>query len=407
MTNIKMEHTALGQGEGNGRISFVFAHDNLTSTYSTMKSAMLANYAPGDLIHLELSVGETGRRSIISHSIYRGVHTEWEESYRDTLAAEEAHYKIELSKVMGVDVSQLEEFEDEDEDIDVEPTPEPEPINRDRRAHQRIWISDRDNRLYDVMHKISSNRGLSKILLVGPSGFGKSSVPKQKAHDWDMDFLRWDCATVRDPEEFFGFRGAQNGSTQNEDGSNIFTPSLFTQKLMQGNTVILLDELSRLDPTLANVLFPILDDARSISIAGHEIELGPNLVICASINVGFQYTGTWTLDEALRNRFDVVVELGALPFETEVEVAIERNGVNRDMAEKSVTLMQKLRALAEDETIELDASTRTTLAMTQLISAGLPPHEAIFYTVISGVEKSQRVEIVNAAGTTFGVSFDD
>lgn len=395
---VEMIHTTLAKAEGNGKISFIQAHPDITAQYPTMKSAYLSRYNAGDLITIAVVVSESGRRSVNTHALWREDAATWATAYENVLLAE-----LDQWQQLSGELADADEDPSAYEPIPVDDEPAPMQMNRD----SDIYVASRDNRLLDTLRKISGATGIAKVLFVGPSGYGKSTIPMKKAEEWGMSFLRWDCATVRDPEEFFGFRGARGGSTQTDDGDNIFTPSLFTQRLIEGNAVILLDELSRLDPALANVLFPILDDARSINVAGHQIEVGPNVVICASINVGYQYTGTFTLDEALRNRFDVTIEVGPLPHDVEVALCMSRNGVDSKNAEATVRLMAKLRALNEQELLDADASTRVSLALTRLIAAGLAPHEAIFYTVISGLEREQRTNVINAAGVEFEVSFDD
>ena len=91
------------------------------------------------------------------------------------------------------------------------------------------------------MRKISSYRHVA-IMMIGASGYGKTTVPQAKAEQWGMEFLRWDCATVRDPEEFFGFRGAVDGSTMTDEGEVFFSESEFTRIVERGNAVVVLDD---------------------------------------------------------------------------------------------------------------------------------------------------------------------
>lgn len=265
----------------------------------------------------------------------------------------------------------------------------------DGKYAERIFIPKQDNDALEVIYNISQEKPVN-VMMVGPSGYGKSSIPKQKAKDWEMSFLRWDCATVRDQEEFFGFRGAENGSTIDSDGKTIFTPSKFTEAITEGNCVVVLDELNRIDPYILNILFPILDHERRTSVAGHDIVVGPNVIFFATINVGFQFTGTFQLDSALVNRFMININVGSLPKKTEQRILCERTGVASAYSEKIVELMTKLRRLNEDGKLLIDASTRVSLQVATLVKHGMTLENAINFGISNKATKDERKEIVDA-----------
>jgi nitric oxide reductase NorQ protein len=261
----------------------------------------------------------------------------------------------------------------------------------------RIYIDPMDDKLFNTMKHLTNKRHVA-VLMIGPSGYGKTSVPEQKAKDWDMDFLRWDCATVRDPEEFFGFRGAIDGSTMDDEGDTIFKPSRFTEKVENGNVVVVLDELNRIDPYISNILFPLLDHAGQTSVAGHDIVVGDNVLFVATINQGFQFTGTFQMDTALTNRFTAKVLVRALPQHIEEKVLVARGNINTTDAKKIVALMTKLRSLNEKGELSLDASTRVSIQVAELVGCGLTIKEALLYVVVNGVSEDEGKMVVDQIG---------
>ena len=386
-------HTVLGSSDGNGRIEFIHANPDVSYRYSAVKSVLLADYESGQLVVLEISVSKTGRRHIKSHKSYTdGSTTKW-------WVENESKLKEELRKLgelEGVTLLPTEPVAEPEASIfspnlKAEPTPTP-------TTEPRIYIGPRDRGLMDVMKSIAQKNGIAKVMFIGPSGYGKSSIPQQVAEEWGMNFLRWDCANVRDQEEFFGFRGAVNGSTQDADGKNLFTPSLFTETLTAGNAVIVLDELSRLDPIISNALFPLLDDAGKTNVAGHDIVLGDNIIFCATVNIGYQYTGTFDLDVALTNRFQAKVKVGPLPEEIEIRVLNSRTGISTEVAKTVVKVMRKLRTLNDSGRLDADASTRVSIAIAELLSSGLEIRDAIFYTIVSGLDEQSRKEVIDTVG---------
>ena len=300
----------------------------------------------------------------------------------------------EESKVYNLTYGIDESFR-ADKGIVVEPTTV-EIEERDTSFSDKIYINIDDNKLFDAIKKISESRHVS-VMLRGGSGYGKTSIAEQKAKDWDMNFLRWDCANITDPEEFFGVRGAMDGSTMNEDGT-LFLESSFTKHVKEGNCVIVLDEANRLDPRLSNVLFPLLDHKGSTEIAGHTIKVGPNVIFMATVNVGFQYAGTFQIDEAFANRFMVDVKVGPLPIKIEEKVLLSRTEATREQVNEVITLLTKLRALAKNGKLTLDASTRVSINMCELLATGLSLRSVVKYSILNslGIEEAKRiVDIVN------------
>lgn len=210
-----------------------------------------------------------------------------------------------------------------------------------------------------------------KILMVGPSGWGKTSLPEHFASKSKLDFIRMDCALVRDPEEWFGFRGANSGTTT-------FEKSHFISAIERGNCVVVLDEVNRLEPWIANSLFPLLDHAGKATVYNQTFVVGPRVLFVGTVNLGFQYTGTFSLDQALLNRFSIIVQVGAVPSHEEKKILALNCGISSDDASKIVDVASAIRKF---ETIE--CSLRTTLQVGELVAAGCSIRSAFQHIVIA------------------------
>jgi hypothetical protein len=176
---------------------------------------------------------------------------------------------------------------------------------KDKDFLNGYFIDEETRRVFTTAHKMSVGNPDSaiKVMMVGPSGYGKTTVPKLFAQATGMNFYRMNCATVRDPEEWFGYREAVDGSTK-------FFRSEFAKAIEAGNLVVVLDEFNRLEPWLHNTLFPLLDDDGKTVVHDEEFKIGPNVIVVGTINSGYRYTGTFELDEALLNRFEFIIEVG-------------------------------------------------------------------------------------------------
>lgn len=269
-----------------------------------------------------------------------------------------------------------------------------EPREEPQNMNSNGYYIDAESRLiFSTAYQMSKKRPnrAVKLMVVGQSGFGKTLMPRLFAEMTDMAFTRMNCASVRDPEEWFGYREARDGSTQ-------FIRTEFIKLVEKGNVVVLLDEFNRLEPWLTNTLFPLLDDDGFTYVHDELFKVGPNVVVVATINRGYKYTGTFEMDEALLNRFDLFLEVNAMPRTEEEKVLMVQCGVSLDTSSKVVKMANMLR---EKDVV---CSTRSTLAIGHLIQAGMTIREAFETSVITRIPedvggnnlRKSMLDLVNA-----------
>jgi MoxR-like ATPase len=407
MTKKRTTHTIYGRvsshGSG-GRIDIEEGYPAITSSEfasPTLTTKLALNYPKGTGVVVRISL--SGKRRII-----KGVRIDRDVTgvdsflrvYGAVLEREKRAYVVTHGKDFEGYEPKAPRATKAEKDMEwkEEPTKEEPTIAIDSSEWlEKIYIDSKDNELLNTIKKLSDRRHVA-VMMIGPSGYGKTSIPQQKAKDWGMEFLRWDCATVRDPEEFFGFRGAIDGSTMTEDGETFFTPSEFTRVLEVGNCVIVLDELNRIDPYISNILFPLLDHAGKTNVANHEIVVGPNVIFVATVNLGFQFTGTFTLDTALNNRFTAKILVNALPRQVEEEILIARGGIDFGDAREIVSLMTGLRSLNAKDQLSVDCSTRVSIQIAELVGAGLSLRSALVYVVINGISDEEAKMVIDQFG---------
>lgn len=225
-----------------------------------------------------------------------------------------------------------------------------------------------------------------KMLITGPSGLGKTTLPELLAKVSGRGFLRMNCASVRDPEEWFGYREARDGST-------VFIPSQFINRVKEGDVVIVLDEFNRVEPWLHNTIYPLLDDAAVTSIHDEEFRVGLNVIFVATINTGYMYTGTFELDFALQNRFDFVLEVKPMSPKEETKVLVERTGI----AVNDAALITKVANILRES--DFNCSTRDTLRIASMCQTGLLVREAFETAFIkripNGSLRKQAIDLIN------------
>lgn len=308
-------------------------------------------------------------------------------SHRATATATPSPDDILSAVAATVEVMAAEQA---DSTVWVEPKTESMPVINLSGAKwiEGIYIKNRDLAIFETMKSLRDDE-TANILMVGPSGCGKTSIPAAYAKYADMDVIRMNCAAVRDPEEWFGYREAVEGSTE-------FIPTEFTKKVRQGNTIIILDEFNRVEPWLHNTLLPLLDHDRRTIVHNEEIKCGPKTVFVATMNIGANFTGTFMLDAAILNRFDAVINVETLTPAVEVKLLVDRTGITNDTAGMIVRILNKLRSNDDIKESGVDVSARSALKVAKLVAGGLIDiRTSVGYVVLNLIEDPSVLKSAN------------
>lgn len=145
-------------------------------------------------------------------------------------------------------------------------------------------------------------KGGKNVMLTGATGAGKTTYCFELAKNLDMNCEVVNCGSTQDA------RTSLLGFFQLKDGNTEFTPSNFIKAIQKENTLIVLDELSRASDDAFNILFPILDHRREVSIEEEngdcrKVKVADGVRFVATANIGLEYSSTRTLDRALQDRF--------------------------------------------------------------------------------------------------------
>ena len=156
-------------------------------------------------------------------------------------------------------------------------------------------------------------------------------------------------------------------------------------KDVQEPGVILLDELSRAPQMTNNILFPCLDDRRTLPVeiadsnSAREVKVHPECVFIATANIGSEYSGTNDIDAALENRF-MMIQVDYLPQSVEAEILNIRTGCNLESAKKITSIANAIRERYLEGTLSKTISTRETLACAEFVVDGFAIVDAINFS---------------------------
>lgn len=236
-------------------------------------------------------------------------------------------------------------------------------------------------------HFILSRRALGNqfeggLMIAGPAGAGKTQSVAHAidrlnaAHGTKIRLLKMDCATVTDPQKWFGRREVDKDGTRYEKSDLIIS--------IERGDVILLDDITRLHPMIHNGVMAFLDGSNAVHLSDLNVTVArnPQTVFLATANIGAQFGGTHRMDWAMRERFPYTIERGWAPAAIEAQILASRTGCDMDGASNLVAIATKTRAMYEAGDLRSPISTRTLVAAAWQVASGMSEKEALEITAV-------------------------
>jgi MoxR-like ATPase len=153
---------------------------------------------------------------------------------------------------------------------------------------------------------------------------------------------------------------------------------------------IVLDELSRAQPSASNILLPLTDKRRTLYIenAMHDSQIIAQKDTCiwATANIGAKFTGTQAMDAALMDRFEPQ-HIDYPPFDKELLVVMKKTNIFKSQAKQIVDFATKIRSMGE---LSLSLSTRQVLSMGELVYDGFTIPQAANRVVLNKFETDEH-----------------
>ena len=246
------------------------------------------------------------------------------------------------------------------------------------------------------------------ILLVGPTGCGKTTAAKSvaKALSRQDRFFYFNIGSTQDA------RSVLIGNTHfDKKAGTFFNKSAFINAIETPNSIILLDEISRGHHDAWNILMTVLDDHQRYvrldeSRETEIIKVAPGVCFIATANIGNEYTSTRVMDRALMGRFPVKIEMKPLSLDNELSLLKSRFDIKDDDVEKHTLLKNfceiaqhtRQQVVQDDSKITNFIPTRSMVEVAELVVDGfnlLEIAEAVVYPEFSedGGVDSERTYI--------------
>lgn len=214
------------------------------------------------------------------------------------------------------------------------------------------------------------------LMVVGPSGSGKTGGIVRAVARLGLRLTKMDCATVTDPQKWFGRREVDETGTH-------FIRSDFTDAVERGD-VVLFDDITRLHPHLHNPIMALLDGSNAVNISDLNLTITrhPQTVFIATANIGPQFSGTHRLDWAMRSRFPYTLERPWPPRDDEIRILVTATGCDDDGAANLVDIAIRSRQMYEAGDLRVGIDTRTLVAAAFAVAMGKNETNALELTAV-------------------------
>lgn len=279
-----------------------------------------------------------------------------------------------------------------------EEAPKPKPRVSRQRERDYFYITPENQAHAATWMDLNKNGDRVHLLLVGPTGCGKTSLFAEIGKQYNMPVYKVDAAAVTTIDRWLGHKDIR---ITEKGPETTYVLSEFLHWISADGYepgLVVIDEITRVPPQVGNILMSILDGSESVWVPelGTKITVHKDTLFGATANIGAQFSGTYALDQALADRFGSTLNVTFPPAGEEEKVLVKRTGIDPDEAKKLVKIANMVRQRADE--IEVAVSTRMLLNAALWVMKGrsiIDAAEATFIQRYSdvGKENSDRTKV--------------
>ncbi|OQW49275.1 MAG: ATP-dependent Clp protease ATP-binding subunit ClpA [Proteobacteria bacterium SG_bin7] len=225
-------------------------------------------------------------------------------------------------------------------------------------------IFGQDKAISSLVSSIKFNRSglgnmtkpIGSFLFTGPTGVGKTELAKQLAKSLGNEFLRFDMSEYMEKHTVSRLIGAPPGYVGYEEGG------LLTEQVNKTPySVLLLDEIEKAHPDIANVLLQIMDSGRLTDSNGRVVDFRNTIIIMTS-NAGAKEVAKGGLginpDTGSERSTEAIKQFFSPEFLNRLDAVISFENLPKKMLLKVIDkFLYELQTQLKDKSVEIEVST--------------------------------------------------
>lgn len=211
------------------------------------------------------------------------------------------------------------------------------------------------------------------VLIVGPPGIGKSSLAKELAAICNQPLRRMSFRGDMRSSDLIG-KSALTIDKKTSQTVTTYEGGVLPDSAERGHWM-LVDEIDAGPPEVMFILHPALEKERTLMLTGiaggHNVGFDSRFRFIATANtLGYGdesglYAGTGPMNEALLDRFGIVINMGYPSQENEIERLMSRTKIEKATSQKMVEVASKIREAQRNDTTMTSLSPRRLIAWAQ------------------------------------------
>lgn len=279
-----------------------------------------------------------------------------------------SRFKVIDSEEKHVDVEQVQFELSQMARIDLERVTEKESSNMaNLEKNIKGKVFGQDDAVEVLVNKVmisqaglqDENKPIGSFVFMGPTGVGKTEAAKALAQELGVKLIRFDMSEYMEKHSVARLLGSPPGYVGFEENAG----QLITSVQEEPNCVLLLDEIEKAHPDVAQILLQVMDNGKITGANGKEADFR-NVTLIITTNLGAQSAETQNigfttalekdyksddLDKffrpEFRNRLDAIITFKKLPkeimlkivgkFMRELKLKVEPKGVKIEMTSEA------------------------------------------------------------------------
>ena len=162
----------------------------------------------------------------------------------------------------------------------------------------KLNVYGQDNAIEEIVDKIlvaqaglkSEEKPIGSFVFMGPTGVGKTELAKQLAKNLSIHLARFDMSEYQEKHSVSKLIGSPPGYVGHDEHSG----QLINQLQEHPNCVLLLDEIEKAHPDIAQILLQIMDNGKITGSDGKEAD-ARNCILILTTNLGAEQAEKNTL----------------------------------------------------------------------------------------------------------------